>query len=63
VATVFFNVFVRRIRSRVAQLEDAREHWLSLVSQLQRRRQAAPAQPQPGATAAPRKPVGEPVGV
>ena len=63
VATVFFNVFVRRIRSRVAQLEDAREHWLSIVSQLQRRRQTAPAQPQPGATAAPRKPVGEPVGV
>ena len=44
VATVFFNIFVRRIRARVAQLEDARETWLALVSQYQRRRAAA-AQP------------------
>lgn len=60
IATVFFNVFVRRIRSRVAQLEDAREHWLGLVSQLQRQRRAPAA-----ATAAtsPRQPVGQPVGV
>lgn len=58
IATVFFNVFVRRIRSRVAQLEDAREHWLSLVSQLQRQRRA------PATAAAPsRQPVGQPVGV
>lgn len=59
IATVCFNIFVRRIRSRVAQLEDAREHWLSLTSQLQRRRQAAPAAKAP---AAPR-PAPETVGV
>jgi len=62
IATVFFNVFVRRIRSRVAQLEDARETWLALVSQAQRRRQAQPqAQAQPA-----RRPAAEqnvPVGV
>ena len=40
IATVFFNVFVRRIRARVAQLEDARETWLAVVSQYQRRRAA-----------------------
>ncbi len=56
IATVFFNVFVRRIRSRVAQLEDARETWLSLVSQSQRRRQAQPAAP----ASAPRRPAAEP---
>jgi len=55
IATVFFNVFVRRIRSRVAQLEDARETWFSVISQMQRRRQAS-AQPT-------RQPAGEPVGV
>lgn len=57
IATVFFNVFVRRIRSRVAQLEDARETWLALVSQAQRRRASAgtPA-PAPGA----RRPAAEP---
>jgi biopolymer transport protein ExbB len=38
VATIFFNVFIRRIRARVAQLEDARETWLALVSQYARRR-------------------------
>jgi biopolymer transport protein ExbB len=52
IATVFFNVFVRRIRSRVAQLEDARESWFSLAHQYQRQRrgtasQAATSQPQP----------------
>jgi len=60
IATVFFNVFVRRIRSRVAQLEDAREHWLSLVSQMQRQRRSTPA---PAPAAPVRKPAGEPVGV
>ena len=60
IATVFFNVFVRRIRSRVAQLEDAREHWLSLVSQMQRQRRSTPA---PAPVAPARKPAGEPVGV
>jgi biopolymer transport protein ExbB len=55
VATIFFNVFVRRIRSRVAQLEDARESWFTLVHQFQRQRRgsASPAakqsQPQPEA--------------
>ena len=45
VATIFFNVFVRRIRSRVAQLEDARESWFTLVHQFQRQRRgsASPA--------------------
>lgn len=62
IATVFFNVFVRRIRSRVAQLEDAREHWLSLVSQMQRQRRSN-ASPQAAPSAPARKPVGEPVGV
>jgi biopolymer transport protein ExbB len=60
IATVFFNVFVRRIRSRVAQLEDAREHWLGLVSQLQRQRRAPAAGT---AATSPRQPVGQPVGV
>lgn len=41
VATIFFNVFVRRIRSRVAQLEDARETWFTLVHQYQRQRRGA----------------------
>ncbi len=41
VATIFYNVFVRRIRARVAQLEDARETWLALASQYARRRSAA----------------------
>ena len=40
VATIFYNVFIRRIRARVAQLEDARETWLALVSQYARRRGA-----------------------
>jgi biopolymer transport protein ExbB len=51
VATVFFNVFVRRIRIRVAQLEDARESFFALWNQYQRQtrhtarsaRAAAPA--------------------
>jgi biopolymer transport protein ExbB len=60
IATVFFNVFVRRIRSRVAQLEDARETWLALASQAQRRRSQAP---QPQAQAPARRPAAEPVGV
>ena len=44
VATVFFNVFVRRIRARVAQLEDCRESWFGLVAQYQRQRRGAQAQ-------------------
>ena len=39
IATVFFNVFVRRIRTRTAQLEDARESFFSMWGQLQQKRQ------------------------
>jgi len=53
IATVFFNFFVRRTRSRVAQLEDARETWFSLVHQSQRQRRSA-ASP---TTAAAKQPV------
>jgi len=53
-ATVFFNVFVRRIRARTAQLEDARETWLALVSQSARRRAAGA----PRGVAEPTEPVG-----
>jgi len=41
IATVFFNVFVRRIRTRTAQLEDARESFFSVWGQLQQKRQKA----------------------
>jgi biopolymer transport protein ExbB len=60
IATVFFNVFTRRIRSRVAQLEDAREHWLTLASQMQRRHKGQPAKTPTAAAPAPKP---EPVGV
>lgn len=50
VATVFYNIFVRRIRARVVQLEDARETWLALVSQHARRRAAGEATATPTAT-------------
>jgi biopolymer transport protein ExbB len=36
IATVFFNIFVRRIRIRVAQLEDARESFFTLWSHYQK---------------------------
>lgn len=58
IATVFYNVFIRRIRSRVAQLEDARETWFSLVGQMQQRRPTSAQSAQPV-----RQPTGEPVGV
>ncbi len=58
VATVFYNVFVRRIRSRVAQLEDARETWLALVSQHARRRTAGDVDQPIRAAGEPRVPVG-----
>jgi biopolymer transport protein ExbB len=41
VATIFFNVFVRRIRTRIAELEDVREEFFSLMTQ----RTAAPERP------------------
>lgn len=55
IATVFFNFFVRKIRTRTVALEDAREEFFSIVSELgaapkparsTRTRQPA-AQPQP----------------
>ena len=46
IATVAFNVFVRRIRTRTAQLEDAREAYFTMWSQYQKRaRQAAGVAP------------------
>jgi biopolymer transport protein ExbB len=52
IATIFFNVFVRRIRTRVVELEDAREEYLALRAQLQQRSRAARTQrrPEPAAT-------------
>ena len=50
IATVFFNFFVRRIRTRTAHLEDARESFFSIWGQAQQKRPAprqatsAPAQ-------------------
>ena len=38
VATVFFNIFVRRIRTRTVEMEDAREELLCLLAQARRRR-------------------------
>jgi biopolymer transport protein ExbB len=45
IATVFYNVLVRRIRIRVVELEDAREEFLS---QLSHRQPHAPAAATPG---------------
>lgn len=53
IATVCFNLFVRRIRTRVVDLEDAREEFFAILSGLQannRNRQATAA---PRATATP----------
>lgn len=49
IATVAFNFFVRRIRTRTAQLEDARESFLAYWSQAQQQRgaQRAPAASRP----------------
>jgi biopolymer transport protein ExbB len=38
IATVFFNFFVRRIRTRTAHLEDARESFFSIWGQMQQKR-------------------------
>jgi biopolymer transport protein ExbB len=40
IATVFFNFFVRRIRTRTAHLEDARESFFSIWGQMQQKRAA-----------------------
>ena len=48
IATVFFNFFVRRIRTRTAHLEDARESFFSIWGQAQPKRSVkrpAPAAP------------------
>jgi biopolymer transport protein ExbB len=41
VATVFYNFFVRRIRTRTAHLEDAREGFFSVWGHVQQKRQGA----------------------
>ena len=51
IATVFFNFFVRRIRSRVVQLEDARETWFSLMHQFNRQRRSTASPTTAAATA------------
>jgi biopolymer transport protein ExbB len=43
IATCFFNLFVRRIRTRTVELEDAREEFFAIVSAIPARGQAAPA--------------------
>jgi biopolymer transport protein ExbB len=56
IATVFFNTFVRQIRCRVVDMEDAREEFFILRANLLRK--AAPAQeaaPKSSATRAPAK--------
>ena len=55
IATIGFNFFVRRIRTRTAQLEDARESFLTLWSQAQQHRgqQRAPAASRPAPARAP----------
>ena len=49
IATVFFNFFVRRIRTRTAHLEDARESFFSIWGQAaaEARRPHAPGRPSP----------------
>jgi len=42
IATVFFNLFVRRIRTRTVELEDAREEFFSIVSSVTARPKAQP---------------------
>jgi biopolymer transport protein ExbB len=41
IATVFFNIFVRQIRTRTAQLEDAREAFFTLWSQYHKQSRAS----------------------
>jgi len=45
IATVAFNFFVRRIRTRTAQLEDAREAYFTLWGQYQKRTRQAGSAP------------------
>ena len=54
IATVAFNFFVRRIRTRTAHLEDARESFFTLWNHHQtQRRKAAASRPAPQAGRAP----------
>jgi len=54
IATVAFNFFVRRIRTRTAHLEDARESFFTLWNHHQnQRRKAAASRPAPQARPAP----------
>ena len=43
IATVFSNFFVRKIRTRTVELEDAREEFFSILSELTPARRPAPA--------------------
>ena len=43
IATVSFNLYVRRIRTRVIELEDVREEFFSLVHQARGKLKAAPS--------------------
>lgn len=47
IATVFFNLFVRRIRTRTVELEDAREEFFAIISAISSKKTA---QQQPAAT-------------
>lgn len=61
IATVFYNIFVRMIRSRIAKLEDAREEFFVQLAgaNLQSSRSASSSYAQSGQQQAPR-PVAEP---
>lgn len=57
IATVGFNFFVRKIRTRTAQLEDAREAFFTIWNQYHRQaRQAAAAKQQQSRPAQPARP-------
>lgn len=45
IATVFFNAFVRKIRTRVVELEDAREEYFTLRHHLQQKARSAQTSP------------------
>jgi biopolymer transport protein ExbB len=53
IATVFYNFFVRQIRTRTAKLEDAREEYFAIWSQIQQRPRVAANATQKAAQKAP----------
>jgi len=59
IATVFFNLFVRRIRTRIIELEDVREEFFLITSRpvAREERPAARAAVRPAAVAEEREPV------